>query len=143
MSEKDTEVLQHELSAAPKIDDYLADNYENLRQYTLAEFLDLLLEQKALDKKEVIEKSCLDSIYAYHIFAGRKLKPSRSKIIALALAMELTPKETQHLLYYAGAKQLYVRNSWDSVIWHALERHLTVPQTNDLLASLSEIDFLE
>ena len=143
MTEKDTEELQHELSAAPKIDEYLAGNCENLRQYTLAEYLDLLLEQKALAKKEVIENSGLDSIYAYHIFAGRKVKPSRNKIIALAIAMELTPKETQHLLYYAGAKQLYVRNSWDSVIWHALERHLTVPQTNDLLSSLSETEFLE
>ncbi len=143
MSEKDTEELQHELSAAEKVDDYFADNQENLQKYTLTEYLELLLEEKCLDKKDVIEKSGLDSIYAYHIFAGRKMKPSRRKIIALALAMELTPKETQHLLYYAGTSQLYVRDAWDSIIWHALEHNLTVPQTNDLLASLSETAFLE
>ncbi|WP_029540718.1 helix-turn-helix transcriptional regulator [Selenomonas sp. AB3002] len=143
MSEKDTEELQHELIAAEKVDDYLANNHENLQNYTLAEYLELLLKQKGLDKKAVIGRSGLDSTYAYHIFAGRKAKTSRNKAIALALAMELTPKETQHLLYYDGATQLYVRDSWDSIIWHALEHHLTVPQTNDLLASLSETVFLE
>ena len=143
MEEKDTEQLQHELSSSEKVGRYLKDNRENLREYTLPEYLARLLEEKGLTKKEAIERTCLDSIYMYHIFAGRKGKTSRRKIIALALALELSPKEAQHLLYYAGAPQLYVRNSWDSIIWHALERRLTVPQTNDLLASLSETEFLE
>ncbi|MBR3458887.1 MAG: helix-turn-helix domain-containing protein [Selenomonadaceae bacterium] len=142
MNNKDTEQLQHELSSADTVEEYLTANQDHLRQCTLAEYLSQLLEEKHLSRKEVIEKSELDSIYAYHIFAGRKGKPSRTKVISIALAMGLTPKETQHLLYYAGAEQLYVRNSWDSVIWHALDNHLSVRQTNKLLESLSETEFL-
>jgi len=142
MSEKDTEQLQHELSSADTVKEYLAANQEHMRHFTLSEYLSHLLEEKHLAKKAVIEHAEIDEVYAYHIFAGRKRKPARSKIIALALAMKLTHRETQHLLYYAGAEQLYVRNSWDSIIWHALERGLTVRETNELLASLAETEFL-
>lgn len=94
MTEKDTEQLQHELSSADSVGEYLDSNQEHMRRCTLA------------------------------------------------LAMGLVPKEAQHLLYYAGAEQLYVRNSWDSIIWYALERRLSVRETNELLASLSETEFL-
>lgn len=142
MSEKDTEQLQHELSSADTVNEYFAANQEHMRKCTLTEYLSQLLAEKHLSKKDVIKHAEIDELYVYHIFAGRKQKPSRRKMIAMALTMKLTPKETQHLLYYAGAEQLYVRNSWDSIIWHALERGLTVQETNELLASLSETEFL-
>jgi len=97
---------------------------------------------KNLSKAEVIQKSGLEQLYAYHIFAGRKKNPSRNKVLSIALAMELSPDETQYLLYYAGVEQLYVRNSWDSVIWYALENHLTVIDTNILLLKLSETSLI-
>ena len=46
-------------------------------------------------------------------------------------------EEAQRLLYYAGAKQLYVRDPWDSVIWYALEHKLSVGETNELLQKLN------
>ena len=70
--------------------------------------------------------------YAYHIFAGRK-KSSRKNILSLALAMKLSPKETDYLLYYAGHKKLYVRDAWDHVIWYALQNGTDIPETNELL----------
>ena len=77
-----------------------------------------------------------------HIFICRQKHPSRPKVLALALALRLTPEETQYLLYYAGAERLYVRNPWDSVLWHALEHHLSVVDTNLLLESLAQKPFL-
>ena len=140
---KDTADLEHDLQKAKSFDDFRAENQGNQREkLTLAEYLAQLLREKKLNRAEVIAKSYLEKVYAYHIFAGRKVKTSRSKILSLAVAMGLTPKEAQHLLYYAGLEQLYVRNSWDSVIWYALENHLTVPETNELLNNLSEKPFL-
>ncbi len=136
--QKDTEELNHELNAALAVEDFLTDNQENFHNYTLSEYLDMLLNEKHLTKSEVIDKSHLEQIYAYHIFAGRKKNPSRSKILALALAMKLSIDETQRLLYYAGSERLYVRNTWDSVILYALNHHMTVPDTNMLLLKLSE-----
>jgi hypothetical protein len=142
MENKTTARLEHELSEAKHIEDYLADNKSELTDQNLANHLEELIKKKGLNKALIIEQSCLDKIYGYHIFAGRK-KASRNKILALAIAMGLTPDETQHLLYYAKAERLYVRNSWDSVIWHALEHNLSVVETNLLLDKLGETKLLD
>ena len=67
-----------------------------------------------------------------------KKNPSRNKVISLALAMKLAPEETQYLLYYAGAAQLYVRNPRDSILWYALDHHMSVLDTNIMLQKMSE-----
>lgn len=142
MTNKDTEKLEHELKESKRIEDYLTTNNSELSNDTLAEHLEKLIKEKGLNKALVIEKSNLDKIYAYHIFAGRK-KASRNKVLALALAMQLTTDEAQHLLYYAKAEKLYARNSWDSVILYALENKLSVIETNLLLDKLGEIKLVE
>ncbi len=136
--QKDTEALNHELQNAAKVENFMTANRENFRTYTLSEYLELLTKQKQMTKAEVIAKSHLEQVYAYHIFAGRKKNPSRNKILSLALALELNTDEAQRLLYYAGRERLYVRNPWDSVLLYALQHHLTVSDTNILLMNLSE-----
>ena len=135
---KSTEELKNDLHLASGIEGFLVDNQKDFCQYTLAEYLNQLLEEKHLSKMDVVRASSLERIYAYHIFAGRKKQPARNKIISLALAMKLTPEETQYLLYYAGAEQLYVRNPCDSILWYALERHISVIDTNIMLQKMSE-----
>ena len=139
---KDTAELVNELRTAKGLEGFLVDNQKDFRQYTLAEYLQKLLDEKQLSKMEVIESSHLERLYAYHIFAGRKKNPSRQKVIALALAMGLMPEETQYLLYYAGAEQLYVRNPWDSILWFALDHHMTVVDTDLMLQKMSELPLL-
>ena len=141
MTQKNTKKLEHELMDSPSIEGFLHSNKENLRSCTLAEYLQHLLLRKGLTKAEVIQLSGLEPHYAYHIFAGQK-SPSRTKVLALALALGLSPTETQYLLYYARAERLYVRNSWDSILWYALEHHLSVLDTNLLLEKLSASPFL-
>ena len=138
MKEKDTLNLENELSKSKDIADFLEDNRDLFKNFSLAEYLEFLLQEKNLSKQEVVKKSLLNQVYAYHIFAGRKQNPSRDKIIALALAMELTPKEAQRLLYFSGNEKLYVKNSWDSIILFALENKFTVDRTNNLLVKFSE-----
>ena len=139
---KSTEELKNDLHLASGIEGFLVDNRKDFRQYTLAEYLHHLLKEKRLIKKVVVRDSLLERIYAYHIFAGRKKQPARNKVISLALAMKLTPEETQYLLYYAGAEQLYVRNPRDSILWYALEHHMSVIDTNIMLQKMSELTLL-
>lgn len=139
---KDTAELVNELRTAKGLEGFLVDNQKEFREFSLAEYLQKLLDEKQLSKMEVIESSHLERLYAYHIFAGRKKNPSRQKVIALALAMGLTPEETQYLLYYAGAEQLYVRNPWDSILWFALDHHMTVVDTDLMLQKMSELPLL-
>ncbi|MBQ7515527.1 MAG: hypothetical protein IJS96_04535 [Schwartzia sp.] len=137
MAIKDTKQLENELREAGNMSQFLVENQENLRERTLADYLNEMLDKKKITKAEAVRRSGLEPVYAYHIFAGRKKNSSRLKALSLAIGLGLTPPETQYLLYYAGAGQLYVRNPWDSVLWFALEKHLTIEETNNLLTSLS------
>jgi len=137
LADKDTKQLEHELSEADSVEEFFAENGAHLRHLTLAEYLGQLLEEKGLTKAEVVRRSNLDQVYGYHIFSGYKKNPSKEKVLAIAFALGLSPEEAQRLLYYAGAKQLYVRDPWDSVIWYALEHGLSVGEANDLLARLN------
>ena len=140
MSEKNTEELENELAATDNLQNFFEENKKNLREFTLSEYLNYLLETKNLSKTEIVKKSQLGD-YAYHIFAGRK-NTSRSKILALALAMELSFEECQHLLYYAGVKELYARDAWDDVIIYALQNHLSLRETNELLVDFGQTPLL-
>ena len=139
---KSTEELKSDLHQASGLEGFLVDNQKDFRRYTLAEYLNHLLAEKHLSKMDVVRDSSLERLYAYHIFAGRKKNPSRNKVISLALAMKLTPEETQYLLYYAGAEHLYVRNPRDSILWYALDHHMSVVDTNIMLQKMSELPLL-
>lgn len=135
---KATEELKNELSSSVDIEKYLLVNEGERRDQTLSEYLEELLTVKRLSKAEVINNSLLEKTYAYRIFAGKKKHPSRKKTLALALAMKLSQKETQRLLYCAGCQELYVRNPWDSVIFYGLEHGYSVMDTELLLEKVGE-----
>ena len=144
--DKDTGQLENEIKQIKNKKDvkkFIKDNHANFNEFTLESYLAHLLEKKQLVKARVIADSKLDQCYAYHIFAGRKKSPSRGKMLSIALAMKLDVDETQRLLYYSGNERLYAKNSWDSVMMFALEKHLSIKETNDLLNNLSEPTVLE
>lgn len=140
--QKDTEQLENELVAAADVKNFLNDNKDNFKNYTLAEYLNKLLAEKKLSKAEIIKLSQLDATYVYRVFSGVTKKPARQNVIALALALKLSPQETNYLLYYAGVEKLYVRNEWDSIIFFALENNLSVAETNELLQDSKEFPLL-
>ncbi len=140
--EKATEGLEHELTNARGVEGFFEENAAELRHYSAPEYLQKLLAEKGLKRADVIRAAGLHPQYGQHIFAGRK-NTSRNNLLAIALAMELTTKETQHLLHYADVGQLYVRDPWDSILWYALERRMTVIETELLLHKFSKAPLLE
>lgn len=108
----------------------------------LPKYLDELLAQKNLTKSDVIKKSGLPVTYAYKIFSGQK-HTARNRILALAIAMQLSIDETNHLLNHAKHSSLYPRNPWDTIIMYALQRHLSVIETNILLTDAKASPLLE
>lgn len=141
MPDKDTLQLENDLATYNNLEDFFEDNAEFFQKFTLAQYLEILLQEKNLTKSEVAKKSLLNQIYVYHIFAGRK-KPARQKILSVAVAMNCSVKETQRLLYFAGVEKLYVKNSWDSVILFALKNNFDIERTNNLLNKFSESPLL-
>lgn len=139
---KSTGELFTELKEEKNLQGWRTNNREEFT-LPLSEYLEKILADKNLTKQEVIERSGLNREYAYHIFSGKKKNPSRTKLLALAIAMGLNLDEVQYLLRYAGHGALYPRNSWDAVIISAVEQGLSVMQTNELLHSLGETILLE
>ena len=138
---KDTDELFTELLQEKCVENFLSRNQDELI-LPLTEYLEKILTEKSLSKADVIKLSGLNREYAYHIFSGKK-NPSRQKILALALAMNLNLDETQRLLRHAQLNLLYPRKEWDAIIISAIEQNLSVMETNELLHRLGETIFLE
>lgn len=138
---KSTGELFTELKDDKDLSGYLQRNREEFT-LPLSDYLEKLLAAKNLSKKDIIDRAGLNREYVYHIFSGLKKNPSRPKLLALAIAMELNLEEVQYLLRYAGLGLLYPRNQWDAVIISAINQKLSVEQTNDLLYRLGEKTFL-
>ena len=129
---KTTEELNHEISAATDVDDYLERNRNDLLTGTLSEHLRGLLDRKGLSRADVARGSQLDRTYLYQIFSGKK-NPSRDKLIAIAFGLTLTAEETQQLLKISGCKELYARNERDALILFALHHSDTLLKANESL----------
>lgn len=136
MELKTTDELNHEIKAATDIEDYLEKNKESMLTGSLSEHLNMLLTQKSINKADVVRGSLLDRAYLYQIFSGEKT-PSRDKLIAIAFGLCLSDNETQKMLKLSGNRELYARDERDALILFALQRKMTIFETNELLFSHS------
>lgn len=134
---KNTDELLKELSETNNITDYISNNEINFADFSLAEYLKKLLDEKQLTKAEVIRKSELSEIYAYQIFSGLK-SPTHNKVLCLAFGMGLTVPETQQLLKSCNIPFLYAKHKRDSIIIFALNKGLSVVEANELLYDIGE-----
>jgi len=129
---KSTTELMQELSFHENIDDFLEKNNDSLDKQSFFEYLNLLAAQKKTSKSKIIKASQINEIYGYQIFAGTRI-PSKDKIIALALSMELNIDETQRLLKLAEAAVLYPKNSRDCIIIDSINKGTNVTTLNSIL----------
>ena len=88
MFKKDTEKLLAEIKSDSDIKNFFSKNQNEFVE-PLHLYLNRLLQEKNLNKADVIKNSLININYAYHIFSGKKNNPSRDKIISLAIAMNL------------------------------------------------------
>lgn len=141
MKEIDTRELENQISASNDIES--VNNISNIiPELSVSQYLEELLKIHKMEAKDVIKAANLERTYGYKIFSGDK-NPGRPKLLAIAVAMELSHEEVQRLLYYAKEKKLYVKDSWDRVIWYGLEKHLTVSDVNTILHDLEHAPLLE
>lgn len=133
---KKTEDLINEIIAGENISLYLSTNQEEFLDITLHEYLKKLLSRTHLKVSQVVERACKGE-YVYQVFRGIK-NPGRDVIICIALAMGLNLEETGQLLRIAHLSHLDARNRRDSIIIFAINRKLTVPDTNDILYEFNE-----
>lgn len=131
---KSTQELLKLLNEAPQISDYIENEEDNMvHQTNLCQYLNTLLEEKQIDKSQMIKLSGLDRTYAYQILSGTKKNPNRDEVLAICFALKLSFEETQNLLKATGYPILYARIKKDSILIFALQRNAALADVNELL----------
>lgn len=137
MNKTTTELLEL-LKKSSDITTYIKQASEDfISPGTLKEHLDKFLTEKNLKKSDICRLSGLERKYVYDIFAGRRI-PSRDKLLAICFAMQLTIDEIQQLLKATNYPPLYARLERDSIILFALQHHLNLTDTNELLYDMKQ-----
>lgn len=127
--------LLHSTRTADDLVDYTAHLDSQVTFHNFAEYLQHKLHENKLSESDLIRASQIQRNYGYQILSGAK-KPGRDKLLALCLAAGMDLPETQRALTLANLGQLYARHQRDSVLIFALNRHLSVLETNELLFEL-------
>lgn len=107
------------------------------KKISFSKYLQKKMQEKDILPARLWELSQIQRNYGYQILDGTK-SPGRDKVIALCLALSLSLEDTQRALALANAGALYARRSRDSILIFALQKHLSVLDTNLLLSNFSE-----
>ncbi len=142
MSQSKTEVIQNQLLESGNIFNALAANEDSFTQESLGEYLNQKIQEKQMKKSDVPQYSGLSTSYVYEIFASQKI-PTREKAIQLAFGLKLSFSETQRLLKLCLVSELYSRNKRDAVLIFALNKQLSIFQTDELLFEIKEKTLLQ
>lgn len=133
-----TENVLEAILASGHIEAFLHDYVDSFTEITLKDYLNILIEKHNLKKSVIIKESQLGEPFTRQLFSGIRSKPSRDKVLALAIAMKITLEECQKLLRAAQVNELYPKNRRDAIIIYGLAKKLTVPQVNDILYEMEE-----
>ncbi|MBR0466070.1 MAG: XRE family transcriptional regulator [Clostridia bacterium] len=130
---KDTAKLLEELKGFSDFKQYMTENKEEMGDSCVSEYLQKLIEEKGLNKAEIIKNAELDETYGYQIISGIKKAPSRNKVISLAIGMGLGLSETQDMLKATGYAPLYAKREFDAIVIYGFYNGLGVVEINNML----------
>ena len=137
MKSKSTDDLKRELTSAPDLSLFLADNQENFNQESFHDRLQSLFQKSGLSKAALAKRSGTSDVYLYQIFSGLRT-PSRDRAICLCFGISATLDETQELLKSGGFAPLYAKNRRDAIIMYGLTHNMELFDVNDELFSECE-----
>lgn len=98
----------------------------------LSSYIKAVLAEKGMSTADMQKKSGIDRTYIYQIMDGSK-HPGRDKIIAIAIACEMTLPECQRALEIAQEGILYAKSRRDSLVIYAINKKLSIMELNGLL----------
>lgn len=126
--------LMHKLTSTEtteELDQYL-ESIRDKYPKDLSSYIKAILAEKGMSIAEMQKKSCIDRTYIYQIMDGSK-HPGRDKIIAMAVACNMTLPECQRALEIAQEGILYAKSRRDSLIIYAINNKMDIMGLNSLL----------
>lgn len=130
--EKDTDKLMHSLKKATDFKTLFSQHQENLIEEELKLYLTELLNKNNVTKAEVMRKSGITEATGYQYFDGKR-KPSREKLIALAIGFGMDVDETNDLLKKTGYAKLYPKHKWDAIVIFGMSHSQSLVEIDELL----------
>lgn len=130
-----TEELLEELRSRPQVEPFLEEN--QLDEVSFAQCLNNFLDEKNLERKDVIHKTSINETHAYQMFSGDR-GASRNKVLQIALAMGLDLRQTNKLLHSAGVSNLYCKDRRDAIIIFCIENSYDLSKTEEKLYEFGE-----
>ena len=137
MKSKSTDDLKKELTSAPDLSLFLADNQKHFNQRNFDDLLQALFQKSGLSKAVLAKRSGTSDVYLYQIFSGLRT-PSRDRAICLCFGLSASLDETQELLKSGGFAPLYAKNRRDAIIMFGLTHGMELFDMNDKLFSKRE-----
>ena len=133
MAEKvSTEMLLKRISRASSLSSFLEKNEQYMVQDDFSAMLKECCRERNLIPERVIHRAQIDRTYGHQLFNGTR-RPSRDKVLQLAIGMEMNLEETQRLLQAAGTSTLYPRVKRDAAIIFCLHNGFDMMKTNETL----------
>lgn len=136
-----TREFYEEISSVKDLGKYIGDNEDKFITVSLTEYLELLLVNETITKKELVRSTGIEKSYLYQIFNGRRT-PSRDKLLRIAFAFKLSLENTQRLLIVAEKPILYPARKRDAAIMYCLIKGHSLDKTQIYLYDL-EFEILE
>lgn len=135
MDQRITEELLEELLEADTPQEFIDKN--DIKDATLSEYLQELLEAKGLRRIDVIRAASLNETFGYQIFTGAR-GAGRDTALQLAFAMHLNLRETNRLLQASGANNLYCKDRRDAIIIFCVDHDCSLQKANEELYRFGE-----
>ena len=100
-------------------------------------YLEKLIEEHGMKKKEVVRKLNLEESYARKLFGGQRI-PTRKILLQCAFLLSLNLADTQRLLDIGQKPRLYPRIRYDAAIIYGLEEKMTLEEMNAFLEEIHD-----
>ncbi len=127
-----TDVLLSALEETTSYDEFLTENKQHLGIDQLTVALRKMSAKLNITPLQAIEAAQIERAYGYQIFNGTR-KPSRDKLIKLAIGMGVSIEDANYLLKAVQKLPLYAKSERDSIIIYGLSHALDVDRLNALL----------
>lgn len=111
---------------------FLRRNEQHMRPTDFCTRLKAICEERGLVAERVILQSQIERTYGHQLFNGIR-RPSRDKVLQIAIALGLSVEETQQLLRSAAKSPLYPRLKRDAAIIYCLKNGLSMIETQEML----------
>ena len=128
--------LENEVTDERALNEYLdkTSKFNAISNKTFSEYFTGLLKVKGVTNGEIERKTGLEHAFCNKMING-KVNISRNNLLALTIAAGFSLEEIEKCLILTNNGALYPKDSRDSIIIYAINRGLSLAETNSLLYS--------